>query len=553
MITNASGFNLKRLKNYADWYLLSFLLLFLNVKLAVKIPAIILIYLLQFNFKFGFSFKNSRLPLFYPLIIIIGLIDYLIIGGYTNTNYTVMALTGISFWVACILAIHQVKLAVEQNDTDVIHRTIVLFFIINTVISLLNLAAIIWETGAINPYTYQGQYQKYFIGTGDYIKGITFDTSTTNAVLNAFGVIYFLTKKNAVMLLTCMAILLLTGSNFINIILFFILLWLFVFNSSKDQKSLLVVCMIFLVVFMAKISPQNNNYVATTIKNTIHQNKIFKQKPIPPIKSITETPDSLLNTEERKQKIAMLYIDNVYRYRATRNRKKTTIAIKNALITDAGRIYIAQPDINSAPYQSLKTTPPQQSRLLEFVHTHKALLPVSGNEFHMSVLPGKVISMLQTINFFKQHPQKVITGDGMGNFSSKLAFKASGLGLSGSYPLKYRYINHDFLVNHLDLYLNFFSRGPGLHSLTNSPFSVYDQLFAEYGIIGLLLFLIYYLGSFFKNRRLLTYGLPILLLTTVVLFIDYWFEQLSVLVFFELLILLNIKESSVKNKLDHGH
>ena len=29
------------------------------------------------------------------------------------------------------------------------------------------------ETGTLNPYTYQGDYQKYFINTGDYIKGIT--------------------------------------------------------------------------------------------------------------------------------------------------------------------------------------------------------------------------------------------------------------------------------------------------------------------------------------------------------------------------------------------
>jgi hypothetical protein len=29
------------------------------------------------------------------------------------------------------------------------------------------------------------------------------------------------------------------------------------------------------------------------------------------------------------------------------------------------------------------------------------------------------------------------------------------------------------------------------------------------------------------------------------LFIDYWFEQLSVIVFFELLLLLNIKETAI--------
>jgi hypothetical protein len=51
-------------------------------------------------------------------------------------------------------------------------------------------------------------YQKYFIGTGDHIRGITFDTSTTNAVLNAFGIVYFLLRKQMVMALLCMAVLL---------------------------------------------------------------------------------------------------------------------------------------------------------------------------------------------------------------------------------------------------------------------------------------------------------------------------------------------------------
>ena len=70
----------------------------------------------------------------------------------------------------------------------------------------------------------------------------------------------------------------------------------------------------------------------------------------------------------------------------------------------------------------------------------------------------------------------------------------------------------------------------------NSPFSVYDQLFAEYGILGLLLFAIFYLGYFLKKWKTLTYGLPILVIMCAVFFIDYWFEQLSVIVFFELLL-----------------
>jgi hypothetical protein len=76
---------------------------------------------------------------------------------------------------------------------------------------------------------------------------------------------------------------------------------------------------------------------------------------------------------------------------------------------------------------------------------------------------------------------------------------------------------------------------------------VYDQLVAEYGLIGLAAFMICYLGFFAKHYKHLTYGLPILLLMLAVLFIDYWFEQLSVMVFFELLLLLNIKETKTLN------
>jgi len=144
-------------------------------------------------------------------------------------------------------------------------------------------------------------------------------------------------------------------------------------------------------------------------------------------------------------------------------------------------------------------------------------------------------------------------GDGIGNFSSKLAFKVSSLDITGGYPAKYTYIDHDFLTNHLDLYLNFFSKRAGYHSLTNSPFSVYDQLLAEYGLIGFLLFCFYYLGFFAKNLKALTYGSPIILLTILVLFIDYWFEQLSILILFELLLLLDIKESSTNLNLNNGH
>src|ERR1700744_3549623 len=163
-----TNLNLKKLQSRLDWKLLLFLLLFLNVKLEVKIVAIVIIYLLQADFRFKFSFKNSRLPLFYPLIMILAFADFIISKNYSSPNYLLVLLMGAGFWLLCILAIHQVKLCVEHNNVEIIHNTILAFFIINAAISLLNLGAIIIETHALNPYTYQGQHQKYFIGTGDY-------------------------------------------------------------------------------------------------------------------------------------------------------------------------------------------------------------------------------------------------------------------------------------------------------------------------------------------------------------------------------------------------
>ncbi|MDN3584472.1 hypothetical protein [Mucilaginibacter flavus] len=474
-------------------------------------------------------------------MIVIAAFNWLISSNYANINYSLLVLAGLAFWGLCILAVHQVKLAVDRNEPAVIHQTILAFFVINAVFSFGNLFLIFLETHAINPYTYQGQLQKYFIGTGDYVRGITFDISTTNALLNGFGVIYFLTRKNAPMLFVCMATLLLTGSNFLNLVVVSILLLLFAFKTNKYQKSLVVICLVFLAVFMAKISPQNNKYTSETIAHLFHK-ELYPNKPLPAtnLLPLTYRPDSILNPEERRQKKAQIFIDSIY----VVNHPKNLIINKATDIykTESGHIEIKGDDINSAPFQSSTETPAEQKPLISFISLHKQELPISGTSNDVPEIPGKLMGFMQTATFLKQHLGKLATGAGMGNFSSKLAFRATGLGFAGGYPHKLVYINHSFLVNHLDLYLNFFSKRSGFHSLTNSPFSVYDQLLAEYGIIGLLVFAIYYLGFFTRHHKVLTYGLPILLLMLAAFFIEYWFEQLSVMIFFELLLLLDIKE-----------
>lgn len=342
------------------------------------------------------------------------------------------------------------------------------------------------------------------------------------------------------MTLVCMAVMLLTASNFTNVFTLAVLAFLFVFNSTPDQKSIIIICAALLVVFLAKVSPQNSNYVVNTVKSAFYKKQIISPWPQYDHTPITLKPDSILTFEEKRIKYATLYLDSLAALPINQIQREPLP--KGVLTTGAGRIQKPEPDLNAPQYQWLKTTPPEQKQLVDFAQEHKAGLPLTDMP-RPPATPGKIIGLKQTFAFFRAHPAKMFTGVGVGNFSSKLAFRATGLKFTGGYPKKYSYINPDFLRNHLDVYLSFFTRSAATHSLANSPFSVYDQLLSEYGLSGLLALLIFYAGFFVKDHRLLTYGIPLLLFLLFIFLIDYWFEQLSVIVFFELLMFLNIKES----------
>jgi hypothetical protein len=543
MFNSIADFDFKKLINRVDWKLLIFLVLFINIKVPVKIIAIVFMYTVQFNFKFGFKFKNSRLPLFYLLIIPIAFTALIINKNYQNYNYLLVFLAGIGCWLLSMLAVHQIKLTVEKTETEKIHGSIIAFFVINAIVSFYNLALIVWKTGSINPYTFRGLHQTYFIMTGDYIKGVSFDISSTNAIISALGVIYFLVKKEPFMLFICMITLLLTCSNLINLMLLFVILTLFILKSSKDQKSLIVICLMFFLIFMLKISPQNTNYSEDIIKTTLHiQNKIA-DKPIANKLPITQVPDSLLNTEEKRQKIAAIYLDSVRVIREKEyGSQNKTYFDKSIPLIGMGRIYIKKADTNSEENYLSKEMEPDRKVMLDFISAHRASLPLSSRTNYIPLLPGKATGIIQSITYLSKHPDKIIAGIGIGNFSSKIAFRASGMGIRGRYPENHTYINNAFLSNHLDLYMSFFSKEVSFRSVKNNPFSVYDQLLAEYGLLGLLSFIIFYFGFFAKNYKILTYGIPILLFLVFIFFIDYWFEQLSVMILFELMLFLNIKE-----------
>jgi hypothetical protein len=527
-----------------DWILLLFLILFLNVRLPCKGIALVLIYLLRPDFHFGFRLSlrrsglRSRLPLFYPAMILIALWNAVAHGLLAETNYGFSLAGGLAYWMACLLAIHQIKRAVDRLPAETLHRTLLAFFAINAAVSIFTLLKIMIDARALNPYLYQGEYQKYFINTGDYIRGILFDTSSANALINGFGVVYFISRKRAAMALVCMAVMLLTGSNATDMIVVCALLWILVTGRGRERKSLALVSLFMLILFTVKISPQNHLYVFGTIENSLSKGHAGQANTGRPTLRITEMPDSLLDRDGRRMKIATRYVDSVsYLFWLRRDSMYKRLGIYWTNIHPRPR-----PDLDAPEFQSrLDTTLEMRKTLMEFMRVQQMEDQVAMAGEGYGRLPGKFIAMRQTVDFLDHHPGKWFSGDGMGRFSSKLAFRSTGLGMSGKYPESIRYMSPEFKAGHLALYLYYFTKGPALHSVLNTPDSVYDQILAEYGIAGLLVFLFFYLGYFCRQPDRV--GIPLLFMMAVGFCLNYWFEQLSVVVVFELIMLMVRKES----------
>ncbi len=160
---------------------------------------------------------------------------------------------------------------------------------------------------------------------------------------------------------------------------------------------------------------------------------------------------------------------------------------------------------------------------------------------------GKLVSFSQTYNYLTQSVKNFLFGAGIGEFSSQLAVRTSDLPV----PQKSRifdrlpgYVAPAFYENHYSVFYSIYILPTGYHSIRHLPNSVVNQVFGEYGVIGAILFFVFYVFFFLKRYKLLTYVLPMALIFGYSLLFDYMFEYLSVAVFFELFYLLNLKENS---------
>ncbi|HMI79992.1 MAG TPA: hypothetical protein VK484_14430, partial [Ferruginibacter sp.] len=212
-------YKLKEMAGQVNWPLLVFLLLVLNVKLLVKVAAVLIIGIVNWKSISGKGFFRQRYLFFYFGMICIGLINLLLQIKNVDSTYLLTTFIGISFWMMSALIAYLLYKIIQKGDTAKIHNTISVFFVLHTAAVFINLLRIMIETGSVNPYAYKGLNAKYYISTGDFITGITFDAPVTTAFISAFGVLYFLYRRQFLLSIASMASLIIMASNFANLVL----------------------------------------------------------------------------------------------------------------------------------------------------------------------------------------------------------------------------------------------------------------------------------------------------------------------------------------------
>ncbi|MGC4059028.1 MAG: hypothetical protein QM743_13070 [Chitinophagaceae bacterium] len=203
--------------------------------LLVKFAGLVLAYVLRPDFRFRAG--KGRLPLFYPAMIVIGLIYCVTHYNTITQNYTLAALLSMLFWMVSFLAAHQLMLSVERSGSARAANTVTFFLLLNAALSLAAIGAIMLETHTINPFMYAGMNYHYHVSTGDHILGIFRDVSTTNSCIMLLGFIFFFFRGKYGHSILSLLIVLLTTSNINNILLLLLCAGMLLFARAHVHKN----------------------------------------------------------------------------------------------------------------------------------------------------------------------------------------------------------------------------------------------------------------------------------------------------------------------------
>lgn len=530
-------------KHLIDWPFLIFLIGITSVKLQVKIIILTLYLAFLLIRKIRLANLKSNPTKFYLLMPVIGSLSAALVGSFQFKEYWLGNIIGVVIWLMCALSFVLLSTAVNTIDKNKIENSILTFFVINWMICIIQIAKMIIASRHIFPYWYTELSSIYGVSSGDHLHGIFQDNSTVNAAISMISVFYFLLLKKYKFAFISILVCLLCTSNLTVFILLFLLVVAFFIIRLQRVKILLLGTMCF-VMYMV-ISPENLLYVkrvidkvnkeensSTPVTNDAVTKKIDQKtdsviSPPPPIHEapIVHYSLSQIATQPCVYHQGQFPMHNIL--------QDFTVPIEANLGSNS--IY-------------LKDRIPEDTNALRDVMGKWYGVPYNLLPLNIEPHSGKILYLQQTLSLLKSGYQPCLVGVGIGNFSSKMAIKMTGFKLQGQYPERYRYISRQYFENAFYVHMYFWAKSIPTRSIINYPGSVYCQIGGEYGMIGFAAFMLLYIGYFVKrawatDKRKLVLILALLLM----FFFDYWFEMLTLTIFFELFMLLDLKPNAKKS------
>jgi hypothetical protein len=524
------GFWKSRVLN-ADLTFLLTLLLLLNYRISFKLIALIALLLLKPKSKFSID----KVSAFYLSLIVIGFFQFCFVSDDHSLVHFTIVVTASLFWLASFWSFQSMRAYVEQKPLVKIQNSLRLLVLVNLLVSMYDIIKVMLITHTINPYT-QVCPPPFGISSGDLVGGVFGGMHLVNTVISAFLFVYFLYRTEWIYVACTLIPFLLTGSNLATLLLGAFLIWIIVFGPGLLKRYYAVLSLCIIISFYVKITPSNRTYMVATLT------KIANQFTTPTEKAISTDALHDIETSVKvysKEELIELYVKRI-------NFAKTTdlsLEEKQHQTDLFGIIHEYQKlnqkeDRERATIVSLRKDSMYRAKMRDSFFDFGNL-----KKFNLAAESGKITSFKQTFQFLKMGPSYLLVGNGPGSFSSRLAFVTSGIA-DDSRVLKAlpHYETQAFSENHKAIFKYLMFLDDETHSITNLPFSSYNNLLGEYGIIGALLFVVFYLFYWLKNWKFLSYGRYLILLFLAFLFFDYWFERLSVVILFEVLMLINLVE-----------
>jgi hypothetical protein len=510
-----------------DWVFIAFVLGLVYVSLPVKAVAVGA-YGIYMLLRRRLRFVWPGPLIFYAGMIPLGALSAWAAGLFDQAHYWFGWVYAAVQWAIAAGGFYLLYCTITRQSSAVARRSLKVFFALNALISLAYLIGTAREAGVLMPYWYKDPLVRYGVSTGDQILGVFANNSVHNAAACLLGCLYFTSRAEALWACVCAVVLVICTSNLLLLLLFVALLLVALRMRSKAIRRLALLLIPGSLALYLFLSPQNAEYVVSKVARTFSERSGGSHRG-------TVRRD---NARKRSAMDAMRTGDQ--RIRGNGKATNRSAALHENELAKMRRVVrdIQRNKNELVAYDALsrntRLNPEPLARLMRRWYGFPRSYTPDAGQLGMS---GKFHSHKQTLQYLSSSPRKAFLGAGPGAFSSKLMLKMTGLGMQGRYPAERAWVSPDALYNHLYILLVVYYQPISEHSMVHQVASAYNHVGGEYGLIGIALAAIFYVGYFWKMHRRSFPGLLLLGVMMLLMGLEYWFEMMTLTVVFEWLML----------------